>query len=262
MFYGDKSSPSKFRTLRYNYDILIDNEKMTLTKLARRLNFYSIVFDSKINDIETVYDTSNNLLTGSGLIIRKRTTKERSYFSLVRLNSVKSSRNHERKEFLGECDKNDQPSDFPVQIADRINEIFANVFTINLVDIIKHCTPYITTQIKGNRYKIISGTGYDAEISFETFKVKNYRNGKSAVLRNFSVAFDLDPDFEKERSEILETLDRYCKELVLLDRNNFQISEVAVKTRIPKPTDQQNAQANAGKKGKKNKEQKEENEEE
>ena len=255
MFYGDKGKPSDYKTLRYNYDVLVDNEKMTLTKLANRLHFFSIVFDGKINDIETVYDTSNNLLTGSGLIIRKRCTAERNYFSLVRINSVKSSRNHERKEFLGECDKNDQPSDFPVQIADRINEIFSNVFTINLVDIIKHCTPYITTHIKGNRYKIISGTGYSAEMSFETFKVKNFRNGKSAVLRNFSIAFELDPNFEKEREQILETIDRYCKELVLLDRNNFEISEVAVKTRIPKVTaDQKNE------KGKKNKKKTAENE--
>lgn len=251
MFYGDKGQPSKFKTVRYNYDILIDNEKMTLTKLANRLNFFSIVFDGKYNDIETVYDTANNLLTGSGLIIKKRCARDRSYFSLVRINSVKSSINHERKEFLGECDRNDQPSDFPVQIADRINEIFANVFTINLVDTIKHCSPYITTQIKGNRYKIISGTGYTAEISFETFKVKNFRNGKTAVLRNFSLAFELDPDYEKEREQILEVVDRYCKELVILERNNFEISEVAVKTRIPKENPNQKNNSGSKKKGKK-----------
>ena len=250
MFYGDKGRPGNFKTLRYNYDVLVDNEKMTLTKLANRLHFFSIVFDGKEDDVETVYDTSNNLLTGSGLIIRKRTTKDRSYFSLVRVNSVKSARNHERKEFLGECDKNDQPSDFPVQIADRINEIFSNVFTINLVDIIKHCTPYITTHINGNRYKIISGPVYSASMSVETFKIKNFRNGKTSVLRNVSVAFELNPTFDNEREMILETIDRYCKELVLLDRNNFEISEVAVKTRIPKVSpDQKNADGK--KKGKK-----------
>lgn len=251
MFYGDKGSPSRFKTMRYNYDVLVDDEKMTLSKLARKLNFYSIVFDSKINDTETVYDTENNLLTTTGLIIRKRRSLNRTYFSLVRLNSVKTTRNHERKEFLGECDKNDRPSDFPVQIANRINEIFGNVFTVNLVDIIKHCTPYIATEISGNKYKIICGTGYEAELSFETFKVRNFRNGKTAKLKNFSLAFELDPDHEREREEILDTIDRYCKELVLLDRNNFEISEVSVKTRIPKDIENKEEIQGRGRKKKK-----------
>lgn len=257
MFYGDKGMPSQFKTLRNNYDILIDNEKMTLAKLSSKLGFYNIVFQEKIDDIETVYDTANNLLTGAGLIIRKRLTKERAYFSLVRINSIKNVSNHERKEFLGECDKNDKPSDFPVQIANRINEIFNNVFTVNLVDIIKHCSPYITTEIKGNRYKIISGTSYEAEISFETFKVKNNRTGKTAKLRNCSIAFPLDPNYEKERNEILEAVDRYCKELAPLGRNNFEISEVAVKPIEIKPTEKKEAEKDKDKKKKKQKKNKE-----
>lgn len=252
MFFGDTGKKEKFKTLRYNFDVLVDNEKMTLAKLSSRLGFYSIVYDGKINDLETVYDSPNNLLTGVGLVVRKRQTKERSYFSLVRINSLKNARTSDRKEFLGECEPKDQPSDFPVQIADRINEIFDNVFTINLVDVIKHCTPYVSYQITGNRYKIISGTGYQVEMSFENFNVKNNRTGKRARFRNFSIAFPMDPEFEKEREEILHVIDIYCNELAPLNRNNFEIAEVAVKTRVPKTV--QNDEENNQKKKKKQKE--------
>ena len=252
MFHGDKGKPSKFKTIRYNYDILIDNERMSLSKLGARLGFYSIEYAGKINEVETVYDTPNNLLTGVGIVIRKKHTPKRTYFSLVKINSIKNSRNSDRKEFLGECDPNDQPKDFPVQIADKINQIFNNLFTINLVDMIKHCSPYVINEVTGNLYKIHSGTGYEAELAFETMNVKNARTGKRERVRNFSIIFPMDPNYEHEREQILNAVDLYCNELVPLNRNKFEIAEIAVKTRVPKQVPEQE------KKSKKDKKKKEE----
>ena len=198
MFLGDTGKGGKTKSKRYNFDVLVDNEKLTLQKLSSRLGFYSIEYQGKFKEIETVYDTPNNLLTGSGIVIRKRLNKDRCYFSLIRINSLKNSRTSDRKEFLGECDPKDQPKNFPVQIADRINEIFNSVFTVDLVDVINHCEPYVYYEITGNKYKIISGTGYSAEMSFENFNVRNMRTGKRARLRNFSISFPMQPEFEKE----------------------------------------------------------------
>ena len=251
MFLGDKSAvKEKYRNVRYNYDVLIDNERASLTKLSKNLGFYDIVFDEKIKDTEIYYDTPTNLLSNTGLIIRKKICPKRAYFTLIRISDLRRVEDRERKEFLGECEPKDQPSDFPVQIADKINEIFNNLFTVNLVDLIKHTTPYITNEMSGNRYKIISGTGYEAEVCFEWMKVKNFHNGKRARIRNFSIAFALDPNYEKERAHILRVVDRYCKEFVPLTKNHFEVAEVAVKTRVPKidPNQQQ------GGKGKKKKE--------
>lgn len=258
MFLGDKGKSNKFSTVRYNYDIIIDNEKNTLQKLSRNLGFYTILFDKKIRDVETVYDTDKKMLTGAGLIIRKRNTPERSYFSLVRISGMSNVENREKKSFLGECDPKDQPSDFPVQIADAINNIFNNLFTINLVDIVKHCTPYIRTEIRGNKYKIISGTGYEVEMSFETLKVRDERTGRKAEVRNFSIFFELDPNYEKERLNILDVIDRYCKELAPLNRNNFEISEISVRERTPNvsETDENLKPEKFRKKDKKNKKEK------
>lgn len=241
MFLGDKGQPGKFSTIRYNYDIIIDNERMTLQKLNKNLGFYNIVPMGKDVSVEIVYDTEGKLLTGAGLIIRKKTTKQRTYFSLVRLSAINELENREKKSFLGECETNDQPSDFPVQIADEINRIFNNLFTIDVVNIVKHCTPYIRTEIVGNKYKIISGTGYEAEMQFETLKVKDFRTGKKANVRNFTIEMELNPDYEKERQEILDTIEKYCKELSRLNRSRFEISQIAVK--VPEPPTREEIQA-------------------
>ncbi len=252
MYLGDRGQPSKYRIMRYNYDILIDKEKKLISKFMRKLGFYTIVYDSKFHEIETVYDTDKYLLTTAGLILRKKQTATRSYFSLVRISSLPSLRDREKSAFLGECEAGDQPSDFPVQIADGINNIFNNLFTINLVDVVQHCSPYIISDVSGNRYRIVSGTGYEAMISYELIRAKDARTGKKAKFKNFSITMELDPLFEKEREHILETIDRFCKELVPLNRNHFEISEVAVKPRVPADIEQQKGK----KKEKKKKEEK------
>ena len=253
MFLGDKGkNPAKFKEVRHNYDVLVDNEKMTLNKLSNRLGFYSIEYVGKLNEVETVYDTPTNLLTGVGIVIRKKHTPKRTYFSLLKINSIKNARNSDRKEFLGECEPKDQPKDFPVQIADKINQAFNNLFTINLVDMIKHCSPYVINEITGNLYKIHSGTGYEAELSFETMNVKNARTGRRARVRIFSLVFPMDPNYEHEREQILHAIDIYCNELVPLNRSKFEIAEVEVKTRVPKQVPEQ--QQGKNKKDKKKKE--------
>lgn len=233
MFLGDKGKPSTFNNVRRNYQIIIDNEKNTIKKMTNTLGFYSIVNVGKINDIEVVYDTDKKLLTGAGLILRKKITPQRTYFTLIRISGMTNLKNREKKSFLGECEVNDQPSDFPVQIADGINTIFNNLFTVNVVDIVQHCTPYIKTEISGNRYKIISGTGYEAEMTFENLKITDFRTGRKVRTRNFTIEMDDDPNYEREREQILDCIDRHCKELLFVNRNRFEVAEVAV--RIPEP---------------------------
>lgn len=250
MFHGDKGKPTKYSTSRLNFDIIIDNESLTLQKLSRSLGFYTIQFAGKISEVETVYDTDKKLMTGAGLILRKKQTPARAYFSLVRVSSMKNVKQREKKSFLGECDHGDQPSDFPVQIAEEINKIFNNLFTINLVEIVSHCTPYVRTEISGNRYKILSGTGYEAEISFEDLRVRDMRTGRKGRKRICSLKMELDPNYERERQQILDSIERHCKELVEIDRNHFEISEVLIRPPVIKETPvDKKAEKNKKKKG-------------
>ena len=83
--------------------------------------------------------------------------------------------------------------------------------------------------IFANKYKIVSGTGYEAEFQFEELRVRDIRTGRKAKNRNFSIKMLLDPNYAKERQEILTAIDKYCKELVFVRRNRFEIAQVAVR---------------------------------
>ena len=234
MFLGDKGRGSRTRHIRRNYDIVIDNQKLTLHKLLQELGFYNILPLGRSEEVEEVYDTEGKLLSGAGLLLRKKINQERTYFSLVRVSSIKDVQEREKKYFLGECEMDDEPKDFPVQVAAGINKVFNNLFTVNVVDIVTHCTPYIKITILADRYKVVSGTGYDAEITFETLKVKDMRTGRKANVRNFSLNMPLKDGYDKERDHIVDIIDRKCKELVFTNRNRFEIAEVAVRIPVPK----------------------------
>ena len=231
MFLGDKGKPTKYPTIRKNFYLIIDDERMTVRKLITKLGFWTVIPDGKMNEREIVYDTDKKLLTGVGLILRKKITPNRSYFSLVRVNNLNTSLQlREKKSFLGECEANDQPSDFPTQIANEINNIFNNLFTINLVDIVKHSSPYINIEIRGNRYKIVSGTGYEVTASFEDLRIKDERTGRKGKKRIFSIKMEDDPNYEMEREHLEGIISRYCKELAPVVKNRFEIAETVVKT--------------------------------
>ena len=233
MLLPDKGKPTTYNTIRKNYYIIIDNERMTVRKLRNNLGFYSIVSDGAVKEEEIIYDTDKKLLSGVGLELRKKITPERVYFSLVRINSLTNSYQlHEKKSFLGECEIDDQPSDFPVQIADTINNIFNNVFTINLVDVVKHTTPYIRIGIGGNKYKIVSGTGYEVIVSFEDLNIRDLRTGLKGEKRIFSIEMEDDPNYEKEREHVEGVIERYCKELVPVMKNRFEIAEALVRAKV------------------------------
>ena len=260
MLLPDKGKPTKFHTIRKNYYIIIDNERMTTRKLRNNLGFYSIVDDGVIKEEEIVYDTDKNLLTGVGLELRKKITPERVYFSLVRINSLTDTYQlHEKKSFLFEFEKDDQPSDFPVQIADTINNIFNNVFTINLVDVVKHTTPYIRIGIGGNRYKIVSGTGYEVVATFENLSIRDLRSGRKGEKRIFSLEMEDDPDYEKEREHIEAVIERYCKELVPVMKNRFEIAETLVRAKVVDKAEEKKKKLEAKKKKKEQKRAEEEN---
>ncbi len=231
MFLGDKGKKSKFQNIRRNYDIYEKNEKKTLNKLDRALNFFNLSPKSKIKETEIVYDTPNRLFTSTGLILSKKILPKRNYFRISRSNMIKDVSTTETKHFLGECELKDEPRDFPAEIAKGLNDFMPNLFAVDLLTIVSHLEPYVKIDITGESYQLSSGTGYSATLSFETHKYTNLSKQKiknsrqNMKKRIFSVEMPNDPTFIEERRQIMTAIEKNCKELVPFDRNRFEIAK-------------------------------------
>lgn len=231
----NNSQASRFNSIRIYYEIFTKKEDIIRQKFEKNMPFYSIAYNKKLNEKEIIYDTEKKLLTSANLVLSKRILPERTYFRILKVSSIKNQIiKNEKKTFLGECDKTDEPKNFPNQMADAINRSFNNLFAIDLNEIVKHLSTFISIEVKGDEYKIFCGTGFSAKLSFEDHVYRNEINKKKVKSRVCSLKMDNNPLYEKEREDLLRAIDKYCKELVPMKRNRFEMAYVKLFPPIPK----------------------------
>ena len=68
--------------------------------------------------------------------------------------------------------------------------------------------------------------------TFENLSIRDLRSGRKGEKRIFSLEMEDDPDYEKEREHIEAVIERYCKELVPVMKNRFEIAETLVRAKV------------------------------
>ena len=220
--------------IKYHYDMIRDNESAILDKLDRELGFYRIYFEKKIKGLEIIYDTPNNLLSSAGIVLSKQFESGKVFFKVRKLSYLPTElRKPGEKYYISECAPNETPKDYPLQISTAINNLFSNLFTIDLVDVVKQTAPKYEIKIKGNLYALTSGTGMKGQIVFENAIYKNYITGKKVKRQGATITLPSDAALKKEREEVLNAVERKCKELLIYNASRFEIAERLLKPVAP-----------------------------
>ena len=58
------------------------------------------------------------------------------------------------------------------------------------------------------------------------------RTGRKGEKRIFSLEMEDDPDYEREREHVEAVISRYCKELVPVIKNRFEIAETMINAQM------------------------------
>ncbi len=202
-----------------------NGENFILDKLDRALGFYRIYFDRKIDGWEIIYDTPNHLLSSAGIVLSKQYDGE-IYFKVRKISYLPSQlRKPSEKLYLAKCKKQESPKDYPLQIAKAINDAFANIFTIDLVEVVKQVIPIYEIKVKGNAYILTSGTGAKGQIVFEKARYRDLVGGRKVKTKGATVTLSGDPNDKKEAEEVLDAIERRCKELLMYEESRFEIAQ-------------------------------------
>ncbi len=211
---------------KVHYDMIRNNQGSIISKLDRELGFYRIYFEKKIKGLEIIYDTPNNLLSSAGIVLSKQYESGKFFFKVKKLSYLPTEfRKPSEKFYLLECQPNESPKDYPLQISTAINNAFANVFTIDLVDVVKNTIPKYEIKIKGDLYILTSGLGMKGQIVFEKASYKDLLTNKKVKRLGATVTLPGDPAFKKETSEVLDAIERKCKELLIYQETRFEIAQ-------------------------------------
>ena len=211
---------------KIHYLLLGNDFSKTKSKLDKNLNYHRLVFDDKFKGLEIIYDVSSNLLSNAGLILSKQYEDGRIFFKVRKISKLPGGYKRPSQKFnLGESEEAEAPKDFPMQIANAISNLYANVFTIDLVSVVRQTEPKIEIAVKGDRYKIVGGTGYRAELLYETATYKDVKTNKKVKRVGVTLIMPTDDRYEKENQIIMKTIDHYCKELVGYEQSRFEIAQ-------------------------------------
>ena len=223
----------KYPAIKVHYDMIRNNQSTIISKLDRELGFYRIYFEKKIKGLEIIYDTPNNLLSSAGIVLSKQYEKGKFFFKVKKLSYLPTElRKPSEKFYLLECLPNEAPKDYPLQLSTAINNAFSNVFTIDLVDVVKNTIPKYEIKIKGDLHILTSGLGMKGQIVFEKVSYKDMLTGKKVKRLGATVTLPGEPVFKKETAEVLDAIERKCKELLVYKETRFEIAERLLK---PKP---------------------------
>lgn len=211
---------------KVHYVLIGKNFKKVLSKLDRELKFYRFEYDGKFNGKEIIYDIPSNLLSNAGLVISKQNDEGKMAFKVRKISTLPGGYKSKAQKFsLGECDGNEEPKDFPMQIAQAIENSFSTEFTIDLVSIVRKTIPKIQIDVKGKRYKILGGLGYEAVLFFEKTTYRDLVSGKKVGRLGVTLILPNDEESERENEEVVEAIDHYCKELVPYKQSRFEIAK-------------------------------------
>lgn len=224
---------NEYTPIKIHYDMIRDDEDNVVEKLDRELKFYRILFQKRVKGLEIIYDTPSGLLSGVGIVLSKQYENGKAFFKVRRISYLPTEFGKPSKKFfLSEINRKDSPKDFPLPISTLINNSFSNVFTIDLVEVVKQTMPKYEIKLKGKVYSITSGTGMKAQLVFERVVYRDCVSGRKVKHHSVTVTLPGDPSYKRETDEIQFAIEKSCKELLRYNESRFEIAQRLLRPKV------------------------------
>ena len=194
--------------------------------MDKNLNYFRISLDGPFAGKEIIYDVKSNMLSNAGLVISKQFEGKDAYFKVRKISTLSEGYKRPGQKFnLSEVHSNEEPKNFPVQIANAIANAYSGAFTIDLVSVVRQTIPKIQIDVKGLKYFIHGGTGYEGVLLYEEAVYKDITTGKKVKRNGFTLKLPTSEKWNKESQEIIDTIEHYCKELYRYELGRFEIAQ-------------------------------------
>lgn len=230
----EKLEAEVIRKVHYYY--IGKNYKKVIKKLDQNLNYYRLEDQGKFDGKEIVYDVKSNMLSNAGLVLSKQYEGDEATFKVRKISTLPGEFKRPSKKFqLGRADDSETPRDYALQIANAIGDSFSSAFTVDLVSVVRQTEPRIEILVTGRKYKIIGGTGYEAHMLYEIATYKDVASKKKVKRVGFTLKLPKEEKYETENNEVMDAIEKYCKELVCYEASRFEIAKRLLYPEAPKP---------------------------
>ena len=179
------------------FDMITDQAEKKLMGLTHKLGIDKFAFESRNKWAMTFFDTPDNLLTKTGILLYRTMENDKFFFKLEKLNFLPSvSRLRKNDLFCLPITAKDTPRTQAFYLINGITEMFSTQFSIDLENVIKVVVPKRQVDISGVAYKGFRGDGFKCLVEFQKTKYKNlvtkrkFKNQECTISQICGKSFD------------------------------------------------------------------------
>lgn len=197
------------------YDILTAYAEEKMLAIPDKLNIDNFAFERKTHSEIEFYDTYDNLLTKTGILLYKTLENGKLFFKIEKLNFLPNvTKFRETEIFEREITSHDSPSSQAFYLVEGITSLFSTQFAIDLENIVRCVIPKLKVEINGMEFKGFNGSGFKCKIEFQkvrytNFTTKRKKDNTECTITNVSLK-----TFDKEFNNFLGLVEKYCKDIL------------------------------------------------
>lgn len=212
-----------------NYQIVDKSGYDQFFNAFKYLKYYKIEAIGNETLKETYFDTPNDMLKNSGIVLSKIQEGARAYIR-VENKAYDEANISDRQVFVHQIPPKDSVYDHAFYVKDGITSLFLTNFSIDLENVLKQVVPKIEIIAHANIYKAINGAGLKMECALEQRTYKKIAN-KRADRTSFKSENLLVKLITKEKAYLDDfevfnnAIEKYCKSLLRVDESQSRIAE-------------------------------------
>lgn len=206
------------------YDMITDTGEKKLMAMTHKLGIDRLAFEAKNKWTMTFYDTPDNLLTKTGVLLYRTEENEKHYLKIEKLDFLPTvARIRKRELFMLEIAPKDKLQDQSFYLVNGIQEMFSTQFSIDLENVIRAAKPKLIIDIKGTAYKGFRGDGFKCQVEFQKVVYKNLVTKRKHKSNEFTITQTSGKSFDDEFLDFLKILEKYCKDILPHTHSRYDI---------------------------------------
>ena len=206
------------------YDMITDNGEKKLLSITHKLGIDRFAYEAKNKWNMTFYDTPDNLLTKTGVLLYRTVENDKHYFKIEKLAFLPTIARLRKSEiFMLDVAPKDRLQDQSFYLVNGIQEMFSTQFSIDLENVIRAAKPKLKIDIKGTAYKGFRGDGFKCQVEFQKVIYKNMVTKRKHKAKEFTITQTSGKSFDDEFVGFLKTLEKYCKDILPHKESRYDI---------------------------------------
>lgn len=197
------------------YDVITNYAEEKMLAIPDKLDIDNFAFERKTHSEIEYYDTYDNLLTKTGILLYKTLENGKLFFKIEKLNFLPNVTKFRPTEiFEREITTHDTPSTQAFYLVEGITSLFSTQFAIDLENIVRGVVPKLKVEINGMEFKAFNGSGFKCKIEFQKVRYQNYttkrkKDNTECTMTNVSLK-----TLDKEFTTFLGLVEKYCKDIL------------------------------------------------